>query len=191
MADIHKPGEIVKTFGIYKVVGVHDGAGTFEVTCIEGEPLSADAQWQGCTLRARARRDPFSQARGAGQSRLSLPPNLKRQLPDAFPHAWSPAMVMDLEGIKAGFAALLRDRPRGTTADVTEHTVVYWDGEQVMGVHLCADHPGFDQRFELDHHFCGDAHEHMVSWFAHPRFTVRSDLVAWLDRWSSDSHSGD
>jgi hypothetical protein len=45
-------------------------------------------------------------------------------------------MDMDLQGIKAGFAAFLRDMPRGATADVTEHTVVYWDGEQVMGVHM-------------------------------------------------------
>jgi hypothetical protein len=100
-------------------------------------------------------------------------------------------MDMDLEGIKAGFAAFLRDMPRGATADVTERTVVYWDGEQVRGVHLCADHPGFDSRFELDHHFCGDAHEHLVSWLAHPRYTVRPDLVSWLDGLSSDPHPGD
>ncbi|MEM5332096.1 hypothetical protein VSR34_37075 [Paraburkholderia sp. JHI2823] len=36
MAETHKPGEIVKTSGIYKVV--HDGDGkAFEVTCVEGE----------------------------------------------------------------------------------------------------------------------------------------------------------
>jgi hypothetical protein len=31
-----KPGEIVKTSGIYSVVH-DDGKGTFEVTCVEGE----------------------------------------------------------------------------------------------------------------------------------------------------------
>ena len=37
MAEQFKPGEIVKTSGIYKVVreGTTDGA--FEVTCVEGE----------------------------------------------------------------------------------------------------------------------------------------------------------
>ncbi len=36
MAEQHKPGEIVKTSGIYKVV--HNGGGNaFEVTCVEGE----------------------------------------------------------------------------------------------------------------------------------------------------------
>jgi len=76
---------------------------------------------------------------------------------------------------------MLKDRPRGTTADITEHTVIYWDGENAVGVHLIADHPGFDGRFELDHHFLGDAHEHLTHWFKDPMFSSRADLTAWLD----------
>ncbi|SDR62974.1 hypothetical protein [Paraburkholderia tuberum] len=37
MADQHKPGETVKTSGIYKVVKEGGGAAEFEVTCVEGE----------------------------------------------------------------------------------------------------------------------------------------------------------
>lgn len=37
MAEQHKPGEIVKTSGIYKVVREGDGGSGFEVTCVEGE----------------------------------------------------------------------------------------------------------------------------------------------------------
>jgi hypothetical protein len=37
MSEVHKPGGIVKTSGIYKVVKEGDGATTFEVTCVEGE----------------------------------------------------------------------------------------------------------------------------------------------------------
>jgi hypothetical protein len=37
MADQHKPGGMVKTPGIYKVVKEGDGATAFEVTCVEGE----------------------------------------------------------------------------------------------------------------------------------------------------------
>lgn len=36
MAEQHRPGEIVKTSGIYKVVH-ENGEGSFEVTCVEGE----------------------------------------------------------------------------------------------------------------------------------------------------------
>ncbi|WP_430231544.1 hypothetical protein [Paraburkholderia tropica] len=36
MAEQHRPGEIVKTSGIYKVVR-ESGEGSFKVTCVEGE----------------------------------------------------------------------------------------------------------------------------------------------------------
>lgn len=90
-------------------------------------------------------------------------------------------MDKDLERVKVALAELLSDKLRGTTADITDYAAVYWDGERPVGVHLCADHPGFDDRFELDHHFYGDAHEHLTEWFARPRYSYRPDLVAWLD----------
>jgi hypothetical protein len=88
---------------------------------------------------------------------------------------------MDLESVKAKLASLLRDKPLGTTADITEHTVVCWSGEQQVGIHLCADHPGYDDMFDIDHDFCGDVHEHLVEWLGDPRFSHRSDLLEWLD----------
>jgi hypothetical protein len=90
-------------------------------------------------------------------------------------------MDMDLDRVKSGFAALLRDRPRGTTADLSEQSVIYWDRDRAMGVHLCADPLGFDGRFDLDHDFCGDAHEHLAHWFADPHYSLRPELGAWLD----------
>jgi hypothetical protein len=90
-------------------------------------------------------------------------------------------MNVDSEHVKAELAVLLRDKPRGTTADITEHTAIYWDGTRPVGIHLCADPPGFDDRFEVDHHFCGDAHEHLSHWLADPHYSLRPDLVAWLD----------
>lgn len=90
-------------------------------------------------------------------------------------------MTMTLSDVKDQLASMLRDQPRGTTANVTEHTVIYWDGNTAVGVHLVADHPGFNGRFELDDHFLGDAHEHLTDWFEDPKFSPRPDLVAWLD----------
>ncbi len=87
---------------------------------------------------------------------------------------------MDLESVKAKFASLLRDKPLGTTADITKHTVVCWNGEKLLGIHLCADHPGYDDVFEIDHDFCGDVHEHLEEWLADPRFSHRPDLLGWL-----------
>ena len=90
-------------------------------------------------------------------------------------------MDTDLMRMKAKLSSLLRDRPRGTTADIADHTVVYWDGQRPVGAHLCADHPGFDGQFDLDDHFHGDAYEHLANWFVEPHYSLRPDLAAWLD----------
>ena len=90
-------------------------------------------------------------------------------------------MNMDLAQLKAEFSAILKDRPRGTTADITGQTVVFWDGKEGLGVHLIADYPGFEAPFEIDDHFIGDVHEHLTHWFENPEFSSRPDLVAWLD----------
>ena len=90
-------------------------------------------------------------------------------------------MTKTLSGVKDGLASMLKDRPHGTTADITEHTVIYWDGHSVAGVHLIADYPELDVRFEIDEHFVGDAHEHLTQWLDNPKFSSRPDLVAWLD----------
>ncbi|WP_213781744.1 hypothetical protein [Caballeronia sp. dw_276] len=90
-------------------------------------------------------------------------------------------MTMDLAHLKHEFTATLKDRPRGTTANITEHTVIFLDGKEAVGVHLIADPPGFEGRFELDDYFLGDAHEHLTHWFENPEFSSRPDLVAWLD----------
>ncbi|SAL45652.1 hypothetical protein AWB64_04821 [Caballeronia sordidicola] len=90
-------------------------------------------------------------------------------------------MNMNLSDVKDEFAAMLKDRPRGTTADITEHTVIYWDGKTAVGIHRVYDHPWFEDRFEIDDHFVADAHEHLAPWFANPAFSSRPDLVAWLD----------
>ncbi|MEX3686854.1 hypothetical protein AB3X91_20165 [Paraburkholderia sp. BR14263] len=37
MSEQHRPGEIVKTSGIYRVIHEGDGGHAFEVTCVEGE----------------------------------------------------------------------------------------------------------------------------------------------------------
>src|ERR1700687_2901256 len=79
--------------------------------------------------------------------------------------------AMDLESVKGKLASLLRDKLLGTTADITEHTVVCRGGKQLLGIHLCADHPGFDDIFDIDHEFCGHVHEQLEEWFAHPRFS--------------------
>lgn len=56
----HKPGEIVKTSGIYSVVH-EDRKHTFEVTCVEGEHFPPTRAGQRCALRAEIRRNSLTQ----------------------------------------------------------------------------------------------------------------------------------
>ncbi len=51
--------------------------------------------------------------------------------------------------------------------------------------------PGLDGRFELDHDFYGDAHEHLARWFADPHYSLRPELVAWLDDPPNETGHGD
>ncbi|SAL85716.1 hypothetical protein AWB68_07777 [Caballeronia choica] len=60
MSEQHKPGETVKTSGIYKVVRESNGA-PFEVTCVEGEHFPPTRSGKGA-LRAGPRGHAFAQA---------------------------------------------------------------------------------------------------------------------------------
>ncbi len=76
---------------------------------------------------------------------------------------------------------LLRDRPPGTTADITADTVVYWDGERLNGAHLSADEPRVvADPFELED-VLPDVRDALADWLARPRFSFRPSLLEWLD----------
>lgn len=75
---------------------------------------------------------------------------------------------------------LLRDHPPGTTADLLERTVAYWDGHQVMGLSLSADARGFDEDFELTDEFLDKIWEAIADWVAYPKYTYRPELLEWL-----------
>jgi hypothetical protein len=76
-------------------------------------------------------------------------------------------------------AMLLRDLPAGTTADLTEVTVAYWNGQQVVCAYL-RDGGRMDEDFEFDENAWGAWHEEYLLWLAAPRFTERADLKALL-----------
>ncbi len=50
MYEQHRPGEIVKTSGIYKVVHDGDGGRSFEVTCVQGEHFPPTRSGKGATM---------------------------------------------------------------------------------------------------------------------------------------------
>ncbi|MGF6507798.1 hypothetical protein [Paraburkholderia sp. 32] len=52
------------------------------------------------------------------------------------------ALGAELKEACANIAMLLRDRPPGSTADITEDSVLYWDGGRLNGAHLSAEELG-------------------------------------------------
>jgi hypothetical protein len=83
----------------------------------------------------------------------------------------------EFTAFKAHVAMLLRDLPRGMTADLTEVAVAYWNGTQVVGAYL-RDNGRIDEDFDFDENAWGNWRDEFLLWFDAPRFSERSDLKA-------------
>jgi hypothetical protein len=94
---------------------------------------------------------------------------------------WEKAMYKDAtKNQTADIAMLLRDYPVGTTADVTEYCVLFFDDGQLRGAHLSPDNPGEpDELFNVED-VLPDIRENVSEWLAHPTFTLRPHLMDWL-----------
>ncbi|MBB5510637.1 hypothetical protein [Paraburkholderia atlantica] len=80
----------------------------------------------------------------------------------------------------ADIAMLLRDHSPGTTADIAEYCVLFWDGDRLVGAHLSSDEPGVvDEPFDIDD-VLPDIPEAIADWLASPTFTFRPSLLEWL-----------
>lgn len=86
------------------------------------------------------------------------------------------------ETIDARLTDLLSHRPPGTTADLTDFAVAYWDGARVRYVFLHEDGDGApDEEFELTDYEIEQWKEDLATWFKAPRFTeTRPEVLQWL-----------
>ena len=88
---------------------------------------------------------------------------------------------MTHEEFEANVAMLLRDQPRGTTADLTDFAVAYWDGERVHYVFLHEDGQGaLDEEFDLSDYRLDQWEADFGGWFAEPHYSLRPQLLRWL-----------
>jgi hypothetical protein len=76
---------------------------------------------------------------------------------------------------KANLAMLLRDMPVGTTADLADVVVAYWDGTRVVGAYL-RDRGRLDEEFDLDENAWAIWHDEFIGWQASPSFSEREGL---------------
>jgi hypothetical protein len=89
---------------------------------------------------------------------------------------------MNHEQFESHLAMLLRDQPRGTTADLMDFAVAYWDGARVRYVFLHEDESGaLDEEFEITDYVLAEWEVNLRTWLAAPTFTeARPELLQWL-----------
>jgi len=85
----------------------------------------------------------------------------------------------EFASFKANLAMLLRDMPVGTTADLADVAVAYWDGTRVVGAYL-RDRGRLDEEFEFDENAWALWREEWSGWLAMPCFSERPELRARL-----------
>jgi hypothetical protein len=90
-------------------------------------------------------------------------------------------MQLTIEQFKTQLAMFLRDMPKGTTADLTEFAVAYWDGQQVVYAFLSPDRAGeIEEEFDLDDYVWAEWHDQFAAWVAEPVMSVRPEVERWL-----------
>jgi hypothetical protein len=90
-------------------------------------------------------------------------------------------MDMEYAAVQAELSFLLRDRPRGTVAQINDHTIAYLSGHEVRGLYLAGNNDvQLAREFDFDERACNHLHADLVAWLAAPRYAVRDELEEWL-----------
>ncbi|MCO4880996.1 hypothetical protein VOI32_32990 [Paraburkholderia caribensis] len=78
-------------------------------------------------------------------------------------------------------ATLLRSRPVGTTADLSDCIVAYWNGHQIIYAFLCDNQScQVDEEFDLDDYVWDEWRPVLEEWPVAPTFTLREEVKRWL-----------
>lgn len=89
--------------------------------------------------------------------------------------------ALSLEAFESHLAMLLRDQPRGITADLSDFALAYWNGHHVVYCFLRDDGSGrIEEEFELADYVWEEwAHAFSAS-CATPAFSARTEVLDWL-----------
>ncbi|KAA0999041.1 hypothetical protein FVF58_42780 [Paraburkholderia panacisoli] len=88
---------------------------------------------------------------------------------------------MKLEDFKSQLSMLLRDHPNGTTADLSDFAVAWWNGNDVTYAFLRDDETGLiEEVFDLDDYLWGEWRETLSKWVDAPKFSERAEVAGWL-----------
>ncbi|WP_254700186.1 hypothetical protein [Trinickia violacea] len=82
---------------------------------------------------------------------------------------------------QSNLAMLLRDLPRGMTADLDDGVVAYWDGHKLVFAFLRDNGSGLiEEEFDLADFLWSEWAASCAAWLAAPHFSVRDEVSLWL-----------
>jgi hypothetical protein len=89
--------------------------------------------------------------------------------------------ALSLESFQSHLAMLLRDQPRGMTANLSDFAVAYWNGHQVVYGFLRDDSSGrLEEEFDLADYVWEEWAVTLTAWCSMPTFTARAEVLHWL-----------
>ncbi|MPW20032.1 hypothetical protein GCT13_24855 [Paraburkholderia sp. CNPSo 3157] len=89
--------------------------------------------------------------------------------------------MMTRQRFEQQLAALLQRWPVGTTADLSDCIVAYWNGHQITYAFLCDNESGqVDEEFDVDDYVWDECRPVFEEWLAEPTFTLRDEVKRWL-----------
>ena len=83
-------------------------------------------------------------------------------------------MTMKRENFEQELSTLLRQQPRGTTADLSDCMVAYWNGTSLVYAYLGAG--VIEEEPEVDDSVWTEWRPKLEKWHASPTFSVRAEL---------------
>jgi hypothetical protein len=87
-------------------------------------------------------------------------------------------MTMPFPEFDARLAVLLRGRNPGISAELTDFSVAYWDGQRVVYCFLSDDGDGkLDEEFDPNRYVWAEWHDEFIAWLAGPRYSARAELL--------------
>jgi len=75
----------------------------------------------------------------------------------------------------------LRTMPLGTSADITDFAIAYWDGHKVVYAFLRDEGCGrVEEEFDFTEHEFEQWADALADWEKEPKFSARPEILEWL-----------
>jgi hypothetical protein len=88
---------------------------------------------------------------------------------------------MKIEDFKSHLSMLLRDQPIGTTADLADFAVAWWNGHNVIYAFLRDVESGrIEEEFDLDDYGWKQWEPDFAAWVETPKFSAQDEVLRRL-----------